>query len=196
MKTLQRIHDPHIIHVGRPLDASIFVHLPYLPPAIKSGFHSEHRNFYNARGLFTLPSIRSTVYMLKIYDFAKADIKTKQRLFTQNQELRSVYIFLLRHSEHFDNIVALYKKSPAGMEMLEHLRSHNLSLLVDSLTETQDQENVINYAYERLGKDDYAMFVEWIRDDDLRKLALDKAEEKKVIRPSVFCVTGAKATNS
>jgi len=119
-------------------------------------------------------------YMLEIYDFAKADNSWRTQLYTKNKELRSVYIFLLRNRE-FAGIVALYKKSPDREDILKYLRGSNLSVLVESLTETQDQEKIINDAFKHLDKDGYAEFVQYLEDEGLHKLALDKADDKEFI---------------
>ncbi|KAF2194722.1 hypothetical protein K469DRAFT_686700 [Zopfia rhizophila CBS 207.26] len=122
-------------------------------------------------------------YMKNVYDFAKADLREKQRLYNMNEGLRSDYMILLRCESFDDGIMALYKQmsSSGRKDMLKYMRPSDLSLLIVSLTERHSQERVIDFAHGCLDKDDYAEFVQYIESDGLRRLALDKADDKEFI---------------
>ncbi|KAF2182668.1 hypothetical protein K469DRAFT_711812 [Zopfia rhizophila CBS 207.26] len=122
-------------------------------------------------------------YMISVYDFGKADLREKQRLYDMNKGLRSVYMFLLRKEKFKDGVMALYEQMPSSgrKDMLQYMPPADLSLLVESLTERHSQERVIDFAHGRLDKYDYAEFVQYFEYADLRSLALDKADDKEFI---------------
>ncbi|KAF2181293.1 hypothetical protein K469DRAFT_792358 [Zopfia rhizophila CBS 207.26] len=120
-------------------------------------------------------------YMRSVYFFGKADLKEKQWLYNMNKGLRSVYMFLLRYD---GGAIDLYKQmsSSGRQDMLQYMPASDLSLLVESLTNSHSQERVIDFAHERLDKNDYAEFVQYIESDGPRKLAFDKSDDKEFIR--------------
>jgi hypothetical protein len=106
-----------------------------------------------------------------------ANITKKAMLYSQNVKLRSVYIYLLRR-EHFDTgIFALYKEMRfLQKSMMKYLPPTELSLLVSSLTGKASEE-VINFAFTWLGKEEYAEFFHYIVDESWRDIALEKGND-------------------
>jgi len=130
--------------------------------ARKIGFHGESTVILKSTMVEEYKRLHPfEAYMLKVYDFAKADRFWRTSLYKKDKALRSVYIFLLR-SRLFDSIVELYRDCDCDRdreEILDHLRAGDLSLLIASLTKKQDQEKIIDYAFKRLEKEGYAEFV-------------------------------------
>jgi len=119
----------------------------------------------------------------KTYRFASADLKHKVELFTQNINLQSFYITLLRNHDSWEHLKELYRASSPSIRknIVPLLLPSEASLLVDILTSGKDREELINTAFNLFRKEFYAEFVVYIEDEHSRQMALEKAEDQKFI---------------